>query len=174
MGTLKLNRLQWSIIAVCFFCNMLDGMDVLIISFTAPVIATQWKISPEALGLVFSSGLIGMTVGAVALAPFADRYGRKLLMLLAALLMSSSIYLTSWATSLESLMVFRLLSGLGIGIMMATSAALTAEVVPSKTRGFWVSLIVAGYPVGAVLTGLISASFKGSMDGNSFMCYLVG
>lgn len=161
MGTLKLNRLQWSIIAVCFFCNMLDGMDVLIISFTAPVIATQWKISPEALGLVFSSGLIGMTVGAVALAPFADRYGRKLLMLLAALLMSSSIYLTSWATSLESLMVFRLLSGLGIGIMMATSAALTAEVVPSKTRGFWVSLIVAGYPVGAVLTGLISASFIG-------------
>lgn len=161
MGTLKLNRLQWSIIAVCFFCNMLDGMDVLIISFTAPVIATQWKISPEALGLVFSSGLIGMTLGAVALAPFADRYGRKLLMLLAALLMSSSIYLTSWATSLESLMVFRLLSGLGIGIMMATSAALTAEVVPSKTRGFWVSLIVAGYPVGAVLTGLISASFIG-------------
>ncbi|MEK9566028.1 MAG: MFS transporter, partial [Flavobacteriaceae bacterium] len=135
--------------------------DVLIISFTAPVIATQWKISPEALGLVFSSGLIGMTLGAVALAPFADRYGRKLLMLLAALLMSSSIYLTSWATSLESLMVFRLLSGLGIGIMMATSAALTAEVVPSKTRGFWVSLIVAGYPVGAVLTGLISASFIG-------------
>ncbi len=161
MGTLKLNRLQWSIIAVCFFCNMLDGMDVLIISFTAPVIATQWKISPEALGLVFSSGLIGMTLGAVALAPFADRYGRKLLMLLAALLMSSSIYLTSWSTSLESLMVFRLLSGLGIGIMMATSAALTAEVVPSKTRGFWVSLIVAGYPVGAVLTGLISASFIG-------------
>lgn len=161
MGTLKLNRLQWRIIAVCFFCNMLDGMDVLIISFTAPVIATQWKISPEALGLVFSSGLIGMTLGAVALAPFADRYGRKLLMLLAALLMSSSIYLTSWATSLESLMVFRLLSGLGIGIMMATSAALTAEVVPSKTRGFWVSLIVAGYPVGAVLTGLISASFIG-------------
>lgn len=161
MGTLKLNRLQWSIIAVCFFCNMLDGMDVLIISFTAPVIATQWKISPEALGLVFSSGLIGMTLGAVALAPFADRYGRKLLMLLAALLMSGSIYLTSWATSLESLMVFRLLSGLGIGIMMATSAALTAEVVPSKTRGFWVSLIVAGYPVGAVLTGLISASFIG-------------
>ncbi|MCH1433344.1 MAG: hypothetical protein L7U54_03720 [Flavobacteriaceae bacterium] len=44
MDTLKLNRLQWSIIAVCFFCNMLDGMDVLIISFTAPVIATQWKI----------------------------------------------------------------------------------------------------------------------------------
>lgn len=161
MDTLKLNRLQWSIIAVCFFCNMLDGMDVLIISFTAPVIATQWKISPEALGLVFSSGLIGMTLGAVALAPFADRYGRKLLMLLAALLMSSSIYLTSWSTSLESLMVFRLLSGLGIGIMMATSAALTAEVVPSKTRGFWVSLIVAGYPVGAVLTGLISASFIG-------------
>ena len=161
MGTLKLNRLQWSIITVCFFCNMLDGMDVLIISFTAPVIATQWKISPEALGLVFSSGLIGMTLGAVALAPFADRYGRKLLMLLAALLMSGSIYLTSWATSLESLMVFRLLSGLGIGIMMATSAALTAEVVPSKTRGFWVSLIVAGYPVGAVLTGLISASFIG-------------
>jgi len=147
---------QWRVIVICFFCNLLDGMDVLIISYSAPAIASQWNIAPSALGLVFSSGLLGMTIGAVLLAPLADRFGRKPLMLSAALVMCSSIYLTSMASSIAFLMAYRLISGLGIGIMMATTAALTAENAPAETRGFWVSFVVAGYPVGAVLTGLLS------------------
>lgn len=150
--------LQYLIILVCFLCNMLDGMDVLIISFTAPAIAEAWKISPANLGIVFSSGLLGMTVGAIFLAPLADRFGRKPMMLFAALLMGICIYATSFATDINSLMIFRFVSGLGIGTMMASTAALTAEYTPHASRDFWVSTVVAGYPVGAVLTGLFSAN----------------
>ncbi|MHA8067458.1 MFS transporter [Aquirufa sp. ROCK2-A2] len=150
--------LQYLIILVCFLCNMLDGMDVLIISFTAPAIAEAWKISPANLGIVFSSGLLGMTVGAIFLAPLADRFGRKPMMLFAALLMGICIYATSFATDINSLMIFRIVSGLGIGTMMASTAALTAEYTPHASRDFWVSTVVAGYPVGAVLTGLFSAN----------------
>lgn len=153
-----LSLLQRSVIAICFFCNFLDGMDVLIISYTAPVIANQWSISPSSLGLVFSSGLIGMTLGAILLAPLADRFGRKPLMLTAAILMSISIYYTSMATSIDFLMIYRFFSGLGIGIMMATTASITAEYSPEKSKGFWISFVIAGYPVGAVLTGLVSAT----------------
>ncbi len=136
---------------------MLDGMDVLIISYTAPAIAKAWSISPANLGIVFSSGLVGMTVGAIFLAPLADRFGRKPLMVLAALLMGSCIYLTSYATDINVLMIYRFISGLGIGTMMASTAAITAEYAPERTRDFWVSTVVAGYPVGAVLTGISSA-----------------
>ena len=138
--------------------NMLDGMDVLIISYAAPAIAKAWSISPANLGIVFSSGLVGMTVGAIFLAPFADRIGRKSTMLIAGLLMATCIYSTSFSTDINVLMIFRFISGLGIGAMMATTAALTAENSPTSTRNFWVSTVVAGYPVGAVLSGLVAAT----------------
>jgi MFS family permease len=131
-------------------------MDVLVISYAAPAIADAWSISPANLGIVFSSGLTGMTVGAVFLAPLADRFGRKPLMVLAGLLMGVSVYLTSFSESLESLLIYRFISGLGVGVMMACTAVIAAEYSPSKTRDFWVSLVVAGYPTGAVLTGIIS------------------
>ncbi len=146
------------IISICFLCNMLDGMDVLIISYTAPAIAKAWNISPANLGIVFSAGLIGMTVGAVLLAPLADKFGRKPMMMVAALLMGSCIYAAAYATDINLLMAFRFISGLGIGTMMACTAAITAENAPEKTKDFWVSTVVAGYPVGAVLMGLVSAN----------------
>ena len=149
-----MTALQYSTIFICFLMNMLDGMDVLVISYTAPAIAKAWSISPANLGIVFSSGLVGMTVGAIFLAPFADRIGRKSTMLIAGLLMATCIYLTSFATDINLLMIFRFISGLGIGAMMATTAALTAENSPTSTRNFWVSTVVAGYPVGAGLLGL--------------------
>ncbi len=152
-----MRAIQVLIILICFLCNMLDGMDVLIISYTAPAIAKAWSISPANLGIVFSSGLVGMTVGAIFLAPLADRFGRKPLMVLAALIMGSCIYLTSFATDINVLMIYRFISGLGIGTMMASTAAITAEYAPVSTRDFWVSTVVAGYPVGAVLTGISSA-----------------
>ncbi len=137
--------------------NMLDGMDVLVISYTAPAIAKAWSIGPEALGVVFSSGLFGMTLGTLFLAPFADKIGRKNMILISALLMGACIYLTATATTINTLLIYRFLSGLGIGCMLASTASLTAEFTPNKTRDFWVSFVISGYPVGAVLSGLVAA-----------------
>ena len=52
----------------------------------------------------------------------------------------------------------RLLSGLGIGCMLATTATLTSENVLNNSKDFWVSLVISGYPVGAVLSGYIAAA----------------
>ena len=170
-GTMK--SMQYLTVFICFLMNLLDGMDVLIISFTAPAIAKDWHISPANLGVVFSSGLVGMTVGAIFLAPFADKIGRKSMMLIAALVMGTCILLTSLANGIQSLLLLRFLSGLGIGAMLTSSAALTAEYTPNKSRDFWVSVVVAGYPVGAVLTGMISAQIIAA-DGWPRMFELAG
>ncbi len=137
--------------------NILDGMDVLVISYCAPAIAEAWNISPEALGVVFSAGLAGMTLGALFLAPLADIIGRKTMIFWSALLMGSSIFLTAFSDTVFTLILLRFLSGLGIGSMLASTASLTSEYTPDRTRDFWVSFVISGYPVGAVLSGMVAA-----------------
>jgi benzoate transport len=153
-----MSKLQYATILVCFLMNILDGMDVLVISYCAPAIAKSWQVGPEALGIVFSSGLAGMTIGALFLAPFADHMGRKNMILISALLMGTSIMFTAWTTSVPQLILLRFLSGIGIGSMLASTAALTAEYTPDRSRDFWVSFVISGYPVGAVLSGMVAAS----------------
>jgi MFS transporter, AAHS family, 4-hydroxybenzoate transporter len=153
----KMTRLQYATVFVCFLMNMLDGMDVMVISYTAPAIAKEWSITPSALGIVFSAGLLGMTIGAMFLAPRADIIGRKKMILLCAMVMGISIFCTAFAQSINYLIFFRLISGVGIGAMLASTATLTSEYTPNKTKDFWVSFVVSGYPIGAVLSGLAAA-----------------
>jgi len=152
-----LSGLQIGTILICFLMNLLDGMDILIISYAAPAIATDWNIKPAALGTVFSAGLFGMTIGTLFLAPYADKIGRKTIIVISGAIMGICIYITSYATNITELLLCRFVSGLGIGSMLASTASLVAEYTPNKTRDFWVSLIIAGYPVGAVLSGLVAA-----------------
>jgi benzoate transport len=147
--------------------NMLDGMDVMVISYTAPAIAKEWArsdgrppgvpISPTDLGLVFSMGLLGMAVGAMFLAAQADRIGRRRVILLSAGLMGSCVLATVYVQSLPMLVLARFVSGLGIGSMLASTATLTAEYAPARTKDFWVSFVMSGYPIGAVLSGMVAA-----------------
>lgn len=81
--------------------NMLDGMDVLVIAFTASSISAEWDIGPQALGWVFSAAVIGMTMGALFLAPQGDRIGRKKMILLCACIMGISILATSLASTVS-------------------------------------------------------------------------
>jgi MFS transporter, AAHS family, 4-hydroxybenzoate transporter len=148
--------LQKLTIFICFLLNMLDGMDVMVISYAANTIAKGWTISPQALGVVLSAGLFGMTVGTFVLAPRADVIGRRALILACALLMGLVVFATSFATSVEQLIAYRFISGLGIGGVLPISAALAAEYAPKATKDFWVSFVMSGYPIGAVLSGIVA------------------
>jgi AAHS family 4-hydroxybenzoate transporter-like MFS transporter len=151
-----MTRVQYSTIGICFLMNIFDGMDVLIISYCAPAISNSWSLGPESLGLVFSAGLAGMALGALFLAPYSDIFGRKKIILLSAFLMGISIFLTGYSESVNQLITLRFLSGIGIGSMLASTAALTSEYTPNKSKDFWVSFVLSGYPVGAVISGYIS------------------
>jgi benzoate transport len=152
-----ISRLQYATIFVCFLMNILDGTDVLVISYCAPAIAQAWGTGPEALGIVFSAGLAGMMIGSIFLAPFADQIGRKSMIISCALIMAGGMYLTAYCETIYQLGLLRFISGIGIGGMLASTAALTAEYTPDKTKDFWVSFVIAGYPTGAVLSGFVAA-----------------
>ena len=157
-GQIKMTQVQYFSIAICFLMSVLDGMDVLVVSYCAPAIAEDLNLGPKTLGFVFSAGLIGMAIGAIFLAPFADRFGRKKLILASAFIMGLSVLLTAFSENILQLIIMRLASGLGIGCMLATTATLTSENVLNSSKDFWVSLVISGYPVGAVVSGYVAAA----------------
>ena len=149
--------LQITVIMVCFILTMLDGFDVLAISFTAPSISDEWDIKAGTLGIVFSAGLVGMMLGAMFIAPLFDIFGRRIMVLISLTVISIAMFFTGTVTSVWQLMVFRLIAGLGIGSMLAGLTSMAAEYSPVRQRNLAITFVSAGYPVGATLGGIITA-----------------
>lgn len=145
------------IVGLCFAINMVDGMDVVIMSYIAPALARDWGIEPDAMGVVFSAGLVGMAVGGIFIAPLADRLGRRKIILTALALMSAGMVASGFAPNLSWLMAARVIVGAGIGTVLAAMAALAAEAAPEGQRDMAVGIVQAGYPLAAVFTGLVAA-----------------
>lgn len=152
-----ISSLQVGAIAICFLLNMLDGVDVLSLSFAAPVLANNWSIPPETLGIVFSAALIGMFLGSLLLAPLGDSIGRRKLLIISLLLIAFGMLTTAVARNVPELLVLRLITGCGLGGVVATMATIAAEFSPARRRNFSVTIVQGGYPLGATLTGLLAA-----------------
>lgn len=149
-------RLQILVVAICTAINMLDGMDVLIMSYVAPAMAEDWGISFELLGVIFSAGLVGMMLGSIVVAPLADVIGRRPVILGALVLITLGSFGSGLVQSISGLVGFRLITGVGIGTLLASVAALVSEYAPPGKRSVAIGFFQAGYPIGAVLTGLVS------------------
>lgn len=156
-GTADWTRTGLAIVCLCFAINMADGIDVTILSFIAPRLQSEWGIGADVMGNLFSAGLIGMAIGGMGIAPLADRFGRRRIILAALCLMSSGMLASGFASSVTQLFVLRVLVGSGIGTVLAAMAALAAESAPPRHRNLAVGMVQAGYPFAAVFTGLIVA-----------------
>ncbi len=159
-----MSKWQLSAITLCILLVSLDGFDVLSISFAAPGIAREWGIDRAALGIVLSMELIGMGVGAFILGYLADRFGRRPIILFSLAVMSSGMYLASIASSVVLLSAIRLVTGLGIGGILASVNAMAAEFSNRRCRNLSVSLMAAGYPLGVIIGGSIASLLLASFD----------
>jgi benzoate transport len=149
--------LQLLVVGLCFVVNMLDGMDVLILSYIAPTLQADLGVGADQIGVLFSAGLVGMAIGGLLIAPLADVYGRRKLILASFITATVGMILSGFVDSLGQLMVLRLFVGVGIGAVLASMAAIIAEYAPDRHRNFAVGLLYAGYPLGAIATGFAAA-----------------
>jgi len=143
-------------VALCVVLTALDGFDVLAISFASPGIAQEWGIDRASLGIVLSMEIIGMALGSLALGNVADRFGRRPTVLGCLLVMTAGMFLATTARGVEQLSLYRFMTGLGIGGMLAAISAVAAEFSSNRRRNLAVTLMAAGYPLGAVFGGLIA------------------
>lgn len=152
-----LTSLQWRVVVLCWLVNILDGFDLLAISFAAPAIAKTWALDPQTLGIVFSSGLLGMTVGSLLLGPAADRIGRRRMILLATTILGLSTLATAGATSVGQLLLLRGITGIAIGALLPSLNTLVAEYTPDRRRNLAISFMHLGYPLGGIAGGLLAS-----------------
>jgi benzoate transport len=147
---------QWVAVFVTFGLNAMDGFDVLAISFASPGIARDWGLSSGTLGWILSMELLGMAIGSIILGGVGDRIGRRATMLLSLCIMAAGMFGAGHATGVQSLLTWRLLTGMGIGGMLAVTAAAVAEYSSRRWRSLATALMVIGYPLGGFFGGLLA------------------
>ncbi len=144
-------------VTICVVINMIDGFDVLVMAFTASSIAAEWSLQPQSVGILLSSGLFGMAAGSLFLAPIADKIGRRNTILVCLVIISGGMLASAFTWSMSSLAGARVVTGIGIGGMLASITTITAEYSSHKRQGFAISMVQSGYPVGATIGGTIAA-----------------
>lgn len=167
----RMSMRQWIAVALTICLNALDGFDVLSSAFAGPGIKQEWHLAPDGLGAVLSMELIGMGVGSLVLGGMADKRGRRPTILMCLVLMAFGMFMATTATSPQSLSLWRVLTGLGIGGMLAATNAVVFEMSNLKSRSMAMALMVIGYPLGAFVGGLVAASLLKTHDWRSVFMF---
>jgi MFS family permease len=97
-----MTRFQWGAVAVCVLLNMLDGFDVVVMAFTGKSVSAYWGLNGAELGMLLSAGLIGMGAGSMLIAPWADRLGRRPIVLCCLALAGAGMLLSAASQSPRS------------------------------------------------------------------------
>jgi AAHS family 4-hydroxybenzoate transporter-like MFS transporter len=153
-----LSRFQLLVGLLCAALIFMDGFDAQVMGFVAPALIAQMHLTRAAFGPVVSIGLIGMMIGGLVGGPLADRFGRKPVLVGCCFAFGLFSLLTATAGSFESLAVFRLLTGLGLGGAMPNSIAITSEYMPKRLRATAVTTMFVGMPLGAAVAGFVAAA----------------
>ena len=162
---------QWVVIAVCVLVNTLDGFDIQVMAFTSNAVTKEWGLSGSQLGLLLSAGFVGMAAGSLIIAPFADRVGRRPIVLGCLVLAAVGMTLSSLSQSAVQLGLLRVLTGLGIGGILASNTVIAGEYASRKWHGMAISLTATGYSVGAIVGGILSVTLQGSFGWRSVFLF---
>ena len=146
-------RLRWFIIALLFVGGAISYLDRAALSIAAPLIAKDMALDPAQLGIVFSSFFIGYALFCFVGGLASDRIGPKNVFTLAMTVWSVFCGLTAATVGLFSLLVVRVIFGMGEGPFSSTANKLVSNWFPRREQASAVGMANAGQPLGAALAG---------------------
>ncbi len=152
----RMNKFQWLIIGLLAVLYIIDGMDFMIMSYVANSVAADLTLNATQVGLLISTGLIGMTIGSIFISPLADKIGRRNLILGGLVICAISMFASSVSTGLNDLLVYRFISGLGLGAISTGCMVLASEFSSKMNKGLSVAILSAAYGAGATLGGILT------------------
>lgn len=162
LGTISIDRVldkrigpyQVMVLGLCLMAAFVDGADRQGVGLVARNLATSLHLSPIDLGIVFSVDNFGAVVGAVMGGQFADRWGRRPILVWSMALIAVCTLVTAFATSFVELAAVRLVAGVGLGSAIPAFLTLASEYVSAPRRGTIAAVIYIGYPLGGAVGGL--------------------
>lgn len=141
------------VVMLCFLTIVADGYDLIVYGATVPSLLEEpgWGMSKAAAGLIGSWTLVGLMVGFLVAGPLADRIGRRKIMLAGVAWFSLGCAICAVATSPEFLGAARFFTGIGLGGVVPSAVALTAEFAPRNRKQIYNGLMLTGYSFGGII-----------------------
>jgi MFS transporter, AAHS family, benzoate transport protein len=152
-----MQRLSWPV-ALCWIAVALDGFDLVVLGAVIPTLSATGALGFTDASLTTAStiGLVGVGIGAVAIGPLTDRFGRRLSLISSIALFSVLTIAIAFAQTTTQFTALRFLAGLGLGACLPTALAYMSEHAPAGRGGSAVTRMMTGYHVGAVITALLA------------------
>jgi SHS family lactate transporter-like MFS transporter len=145
---------HWHTVLACFLGWTLDAFDFFVVVFLVGTLATSFQVSKADIILSLTVTLATRPAGAFIFGLFADRYGRRITLMVNVLFYSLIEVLCGFAPSFTVFIFLRALYGLGMGGEWGIGASLTMESVPRRWRGILSGVLQSGYPVGYLLAAV--------------------
>ncbi|MDQ4113035.1 MAG: aromatic acid/H+ symport family MFS transporter [Actinomycetota bacterium] len=150
-------RSLWPV-ALCWLAVALDGYDLVVLGAVIPTLSGTGALGFTGASLTTAAtlGLVGVGIGAVAIGPLADRFGRRRTLISSIALFSLLTLAVAFAPNATAFIVLRFLAGLGLGACLPTALAFMSEHARPGRSGTAMTRMMTGYHVGAVLTALLA------------------
>ena len=142
----------------------LDGMDMMILGVCFSLISVSFNLSKTDLGTLTSVTLLGAVLGGILFGVLADKYGRVRVFSWTILIFSLFTGLCAISPNYESFLIFRFLSGLGLGGEFGIGMTLVSESWPKNKRSRATSIVALGFQAGIILSTL-TVNFVGQSYG---------
>ncbi len=162
----------YRVIVLCALVILLEGFDLQAAGVSAPRLAPAFHLIPAQMGAFLGASAIGVFLAAVLGGFLADRFGRKLVIVIGVLLFGISSISTLFATGLGMLMLSRFFTGLGLGAAMPVVIALTSDHSPAHLKKRAVGFIYCSIPIGGLLSSVVM--MIGAFGNNWKPVYLIG
>ncbi len=155
----KIGRFNIMLLIWSFLAMFADGFDLNSLGFTAPDLTRLWGVERSAMGPVLSANNLGIFLGAPLLGWLGDKFGRRPLIIFGTLLYGSMTLLMSFSTTMQEMIILRLIAGIGIGGIMPNTISLNSELSPKKFRSTLIVLMFMGITTGSTAVGLVATYF---------------
>jgi MFS family permease len=146
---------HYLILALCWAGWLFDFYDLMLFSFLLVPIKKSLGLDEVSLSLLLGASLAATAVGGVLFGYLADRVGRRTVLSWTILVYSAGTFLCGASKGFTSLLVFRILTGLGVGGEWATGQTFIGETFPARVRARFAAVMQTGAPLGIALAALV-------------------
>jgi AAHS family benzoate transporter-like MFS transporter len=148
---------------IIFTALLFDGYDLVIFGVVLPGLLKDpsqiGQLEPAVAGLLGSYALIGVLVGSLICGAIGDFFGRRRLLILGVAWFSIGMFVTAFTHTVFTFGAMRFLTGIGLGIVIATAGATMAEFAPAGRRQFYNGIVYSGVPAGGVFAAVMGLLF---------------